>query len=258
MPFAKLENSRVHYQVTGNGDPLMLLMPQSSGPRGVDDFVRRLEPKAQLIRYDQRGTGLSDNAPASISMRSLADEVEAVLSEMDIQSTSLICHSTGCGIGTLLAATKPELVNKLVLITPWTHADQHLLGMQRLRQNAIGVLDPEQYSRFNSSILFPPQYRREHADGFAQMARTATPSSPDGFRSRLDAILAFDARKHYAGISAPTLVISADDDQLMPAWFGVEASNAINDSRYVELDSGGHMLPETRCEAVVDALTDFL
>ncbi len=258
MPFADIGSQRIHFEVTGAGAPLILLMPQSSGPRGVSEFVQLLEKNYQVIRYDQRGTGRSDSAPDSISMRTLADEVQAVMDTLRLESASLLCHSTGCGIGTLIAASGAERVHKLILVTPWTHADPHLHSMQRLRQNAVEVLDPEQYARFNASILFPPQYRREHAQGFAQQAKTAAPANASDFQRRLDAILEFDAREHYAGIKAPTLVISAADDQLMPAWFGREASDTITESSYVELEYGGHMLPETRTQRVIDAIRDFL
>ena len=172
----------------------------------------------------------------------------------------LVCHSTGCGIGQAVAAAHPEQVLSLVLTSPWTHGDDYLTTMQNLRKAAARDLDPVQYQRFNAALLFPPEFRREHATAFERMALDARGQRADAadFARRLDAILAFDARALWASIRCPTLVLSARDDQLMPSWFAADAAAGIAGARLTLFDGGGHLLPETRTGEFVDAVLAFL
>ena len=121
-----------------------------------------------------------------------------------------------------------------------------------------GRSTPYRYAWFNASLLFPPDHRRAHAEAFERLARNASPQDADGIEARLEAILAFDARPLAPGLTCPTLVATAADDQLMPPWFGAELAALIPGAARLALDGGGHMLPETRADALADAVIAFL
>ena len=129
-----------------------------------------------------------------------------------------------------------------------------------MRKAAASALSPEWYARFNALLLFPPEFRRAHEAGFARAAAMAKehPHDAAAIAARLDAILAFDARALWPAIKCPTLVIVSRDDQIMPAWFGEDAARAIAGARLIEFDGGGHMFPESRTQAFLDAVNAFL
>jgi len=260
MAEAAVRGVNVHYDTVGTGSALMLLMPQSTGPLGTRPLVNALAERHQVITLQHRGTGRSGPAPSELSIDDLADDAIAVLDALGLDRAQLVCHSTGCGAGLSTAARWPDRVSALVLATPWTHADSHLTTMQSLRKAAAQALDPQQYARFNAALLFPPDYRRAHSDGFTRMAREAitSPQDPDAIARRLDAILAFDARALWPMIDCPTLVVSAGDDQLMPDWFAEQTAANIEGAELVEFTRGGHMLPETRREDFTATVLAFL
>ena len=138
----------MHYESTGSGSPLVLLLPQSSGPRGIHAAVEGLAQSHNVIRYDQRGIGQSTPAPGPLSMADQAADVVALLDALGLERAHMVCHSTGCGIGFCLAARHSERVKGLAVAAPWTHADPFLTAMQTLRTAAAPVLDPVQYARF--------------------------------------------------------------------------------------------------------------
>ena len=259
MPLAQIEGGDIHYEESGSGAVLAMLLPQSNGPVGVRPFLDRLAERFRVIRYDQRGTGRSAPAavPKGMTMAGCAAELAALFDALGIERAHLFCHSTGCGIGLSLAAASPERVAGLVLANPWSHADAHLTTVQRLRMAAARALDPYSYAWFNASLLFPPDYRRAHAEAFERLARNAAPQDADRIEERLKAILAFDARPLAPGLTCPALVVTAADDQLMPPWFGAELAALIPGAAHRALDGGGHMLPETRGDALTEAVADF-
>ncbi len=260
MPLARIEGGDIHYEVSGGGAALALLLPLSAGPLGVRPFHERLAERFRVVRYDQRGTGRS--APVAVAggvtMAGRAAELGELLDALGIERAHLFCHSTGCGIGLSLAAARPERVARLVLANPWSHGDAYLTAMQRLRVAAARALDPYSYARFNASLLFPPDCRRAHADAFETQARNAAPQDADLIEERLEAILAFDARPLAPGLTCPALIVTTADDQLMPPWFGAELAALIPGAIHRALDGGGHMLPETSGDALAAAVADFL
>ena len=260
MPLADVGGAQLSYQVIGDGTPLVLLLPQSSGPAGRQAFVDELAQRHTVVSYDQRGTGASSASPGSMSMADQGADVVGLLDALGFEQVALVCHSTGCGIGLSLAASDPRRVRSLVLATPWTYADKHLSTMQNLRIAAARALDPQQYARFNAALLFSPEFRRANQAGFDQLAAQAlaNPHDAEQIAARLQAILAFDSRPLLPTIGCPTLVAASSDDQLMPAWFARQAAQAIAGARYQEFDGGGHMLPETRTPELVAAIEEFL
>lgn len=260
MPMAETEGGEIHYSVQGAGAPVIMLLPQSSGPVGVTPFLDTLAETFQIIRYDQRGTGKSApvSGPDGMGMAARAAEVVGLLDALGLSDAHLCCHSTGCGIGLTVASAHPGRVGRLVLVNPWSHGDAHLTTMQRLRVAAARTLDPYRYAWFNASLLFPPAYRRAHADAFEQLARDAAPQDADQIEARLEAILAFDARPPAPTLTCPAQIATAADDQLMPDWFGAELAALIPQATHYALDGGGHMLPETRSAELAAAVTDFL
>ena len=260
MPLAQIEGGDIYYEESGSGAALATLLPQSAGPIGVDPFCDRLAGRFRVVRYDQRGTGRSAPvaAPEGLTMAGRAAELAELFDALEIDRGHLFCHSTGCGIGLSLAAACPDRVAGLVLANPWSHGDAHLTTTQRLRVAAARALDPYRYAWFNAGLLFPPDYRRAHAEAFERLARNAAPQNIDWIEGRLEAILAFDARPLAPGLSCPTLVVTAADDQLMPPWFGAGLAALIPGAAHCALDGGGHMLPETRGDALANAVSDFL
>ncbi len=254
------EDIAVSYERFGTGEPLLVLLPSSAGPRGTTELLRRFGDYRDVVCVHPGQTARSEAVSAAHLLASLADEVVDLIDALELGPVDLVCHSTGCGIGQSLASRYQARVRRLILVAPWTHADPHLHGMQTLRIAAARTFDPEQYSRFNAALLFPPEYRRAHEAGFAQMARAAVdaPQDADAIACRLQAILAFDARVVWRDIASPTLVVTARDDQLMPSWQARETAAGIPGAELVELDGGGHMLLETRFDTLADLISGFL
>lgn len=259
MPIAHIPAGDIFYEQFGEGPPLLLMLPQSVGPEGIQPFIDGLAASFAVIRYDQRGTGLSAAPPnlGAVSIRDRAAEAVDLLDFLGIAQASLFCHSTGCGIGLALAAARPGYVAKIVLAAPWEYGDKYLTGMQNLRISAARALDAEAYARFNASLLFPPDYRRAHEQGFSQQAKAASLQDASQIADKLNAILAFDSRVLAPEINHQTLIMTAADDQLMPAWFGRSIAETMPNATFMELTGGGHMLPETRTDEVVGLVQSF-
>ncbi|MBT6275146.1 MAG: alpha/beta fold hydrolase, partial [Chromatiales bacterium] len=215
-----------------------------------------------VINYDQRGIGQSPsgNVRSPVPMSARASEVFELLDALGLSKAHLVCHSTGCGIGLSMVAARPDRVATITLVSPWAYGDTYLTRMQNLRVAVARALGPGDYFRFNVSLLYPPDYRRQHEEGFAQMESAAegTPVNADSIRNGLIPILAFDSRPVTAQIKCPALVVVGADDQLMPPWFGRSMAKDIPNSQLLEFDNAGHMILETRAQDLAARVLEFL
>ena len=260
MPFADSAEIKIHYQISGTGNDVLMLLPQSVGPRGNDALIGQLSSAHRVIHYDQRGTGASSAWSELVSMQQQADDATAVLQALSERPAHVLAHSTGCGIAVALACAYPQYVASLSLISPWTWGDPYLSEMQQLRITAARALDPIAYARFNAALLYPPEYRRAHQAAFEQLAQAAQSNPHDATRiaQRLTAILAYDARPSLPSLKIPSVVIAARDDQLMPSWFATEAAGLLPSAELHLTDGGGHMLLETRADDIAQIVLPHL
>ena len=183
MPFMTLEAGDIFYEIhqvhdslpSNQAIPVVILRPISRGPIGIGPFIELLAHHHPVINYDQRGMGQSPpgkiHAPVPMSAR--ANEVFELLDALGLRTAHLVCHSTGCGIGLSMIAAQSERIATLTLVSPWAYGDAYLTRMQNLRIAAAKALMPDDYFRFNVSLLYPPEYRRQHEEGFAQMELVA-------------------------------------------------------------------------------------
>jgi pimeloyl-ACP methyl ester carboxylesterase len=260
MPNATLAGARIHYEVVGRGFPLVLTTGQGTGPEARDGLIRELARHYTVLSYDQRGTGRSERVAQGQSIEALAGDVIGLMDAAGFGKAHVVGLSTGTGKATAVAANHPERVSRLVLAAPWTHGDAYLTTLQNMRKAAARTMPPDYHAHLNALLIYPPEYRREHAARFDALAQAAlgTPQDAAGIAARLDAILAFDARPSYRRIACPALVVVARDDLVMPVWFAEEAAQTIPGARLVVFDGGGHLIAETRTAQFVAEVTAFL
>ena len=120
--YARSGDLSIAYQVTGDG-PIDLVLVSGfvshlekdwEEPRHAR-FLDRLGSMARLIRFDKRGTGLSDRPPGVPDLETRMDDVRAVMDAAGSQRAVLFGYSEGAPMAILFAATYPERARALVL-----------------------------------------------------------------------------------------------------------------------------------------------
>ena len=109
---------RVHFYRTGQGDKPPLLLAHGFSDNGLcwTPTAQVLMEDFDVVMVDARNHGQSDAGAADI--KSLADDLAAVVTQLELGAVSALGHSVGASVVTALAADYPHLVNRLLLEDP--------------------------------------------------------------------------------------------------------------------------------------------
>ncbi|HJS94944.1 MAG TPA: alpha/beta fold hydrolase [Solirubrobacteraceae bacterium] len=219
-----------------------------------------------VLRYDERGCGLSDRDVEDVSLEKRVADLEAVFDDAGIERAALLGISQGGPAAVVFAARHPERVSHLVLYATFARG--------RLRRDPSS-LDREQAQLLTSLIrmgwgqgvpafrrlfttLFIPDASPEQMEWFDELQRvTADPETAVRIR---EARNQDDVTDEATRVTCPTLVIHPRDDALVPFAEGRLLATLIPGARFVALQSRNHILlaDEPAWPRFQDELRSFL
>lgn len=119
MSFVSNDGIGIHYEVEGNGPPLVLQHGLSDSIEGWFEFgyVERLKDEFQLIMIDARGHGESDKPhdPGAYNLKLMTGDVLAVLDRLHLARVFYAGYSLGCRIGFEIAKHAPERIHAFIM-----------------------------------------------------------------------------------------------------------------------------------------------
>ncbi len=224
-------------------------------------FLDDLGDIATVIRYDERGFGLSEWDVDDFSLdRRLAD-LEALVEAAGVDRFAVLGMSGGAPVALAYAHAHPERVSRLVLYGGMaggglaqedTAAEEAFLAMIR-----AGWARPDPLFRRVFTNAFIPDATEEQMEWMDELQRTST-NTDNAVCSRV-ARHQVDVAGLLPGIAAPTLVLHAEGDRVAPGW-GPRLAAGIPDARLVMLDSRNHVLlaDEPAWDAFREEVAGFL
>ncbi|QFU87284.1 3-oxoadipate enol-lactonase 2 [Amycolatopsis sp. YIM 10] len=190
----------------------------------------------QVIRYDHRGHGGSPVPEGPYALADLGGDVLALLDERGIEKAHFVGLSLGGMTGMWLGAHAPDRLASLVLCCtsaklgpPQMWADR----IRAVREGGTESLASAVVDRWVTSA-FQPERR-------AELERMVASTSDEGYAGCCAAIEVMDLTGELAGITVPTLVISASDDPSTPPPHGKAIAEAIPGARYAEVGDAAHL-----------------
>ena len=241
----------------GHGHSVLLIPGLAGLGRFWEPVMTLLADRFHLIAMDHPGMGGSrDRGPQSI-----ATTVEAVIEWMDardLNSCSVVGHSTGGLIAQSLALDHADRITALVLSSTWATTDRRFRDLFKLRQHILRHAGSDAYALLGQLLAYPPQWYE------SELSRTEPPEldlSATGnealISSRIDMLLSYTRAAELASVHQPTLVIGAQDDNIVPFHHSEELSNLIPGAQLHALH-GGHFTPTTRTGDYANVIATFL
>jgi 3-oxoadipate enol-lactonase len=259
MPFATIDNARIHYEVHGSGEPLLLITGLCGDVVSWKKAVPLLDKSHTVITLDNRGVGKTEYPREQFTMETLADDAAGLLDALNIEKAHVLGASMGGNIAQSVFFRHPEKVKTLTLMSTY---------MRRPERSSVGIDAMINTVREGSSIetflmmmqawcLTNASFRgRENVCmNERRGSRERDLSLVEGIARQKCALDRFDSRDRVSSINVPTLVIHGNEDIMVPQRFGEELARSIPNARLVLLDGCGHMIAPDRYAAV---LLEFL
>jgi len=242
----------IAYQVTGDGPFDLVFVPgfvthmelQWKLP-GFDDFLRDLGSVARLIRFDKRGTGMSDPVSGAPSLETRMDDVRAVMDAAGSRRAAFYGLSEGAAMGILFAATYPERVAALVVRScsprtmwapdfPWGRSAE---GYEREVNQTLRVYAEREEAR--AFVRGLGMQSDDEVEAYIDLFRYG--ASPGMMAALYWMNREIDVRDVLPTVRVPTLVMHGSDDQVVPVEVGRYTAERLPTARFVELPGVGHL-----------------
>ncbi len=209
MPFSTGNGLRIHYEVCGEGPPMVLIHANPFDHRLWLYQVAHFSAWFKVVAIDIRGYGRSDKPTGEFSMRDMAKDVLAVCADLKIDKAVVMGASVGSGITLMLGLEWPALFRAMVLVGGGSG------GMNfDSRIHGYGQLGVARYHREHLHDLVAPQFASSRLgayllDRFAEAGPSLSGAAiAQIFRARAAA----DMTERLPTLAIPTLVVNGEFD----------------------------------------------
>jgi pimeloyl-ACP methyl ester carboxylesterase/DNA-binding CsgD family transcriptional regulator len=229
-------------------------------------WLEQLGRHATIVRYDERGTGLSGSDGRLPDLETAVEEIAAVADAAGLERLSLLGMSGGAAPAIAFAARHPARIERLVLVGAYSHGLLHsaLEPAQRAYLDAQAALIESGWGRphapvqqFLTASLIPDATPAQVAALNEQQRRSCDgPRAAAFFRSRL----LLDVRGEIGAVRCPTLVLHCDRDAAVSIDCGREVAASIPGARFEALRSANHLplAGEPAFDRMCEAVGEFL
>ena len=220
MPKVSVNGFRLHYEIEGDGEPVVLI---SGFAAGRETWVRQtpsLSRNFRVITFDPRGVSESDKSDGPQSIGLLADDLAHLLQALGVSSAHIVGASFGGFVAQEFALKYPFMTRKLVLCCTSFGGPNHV--------------QPEPDT--------------------LKMVAAAKKLNVGQF----EAATSFDVESRVAGIRSQTLVLSGDDDEIVPVQNSRNLAARIPGATLRIVEGGSHTFFSERAEEFNQILIDFL
>lgn len=237
MPFAEINDLRMHYELDGPNEAPALVLSNSLGTN-VSLWEPQLPSFAKhfrVVRYDSRGHGQTTATPGEYSIERLAGDVVALLDELKIEQAHFCGLSIGGMTGMWLGAKAPARIRKLILSNTAPK-----IGNPEMWNPRIEAVRKNGTKSISAGVLerwFTADFRSAHPDVVAKTKKMIDSTSIDGYTGSCAAVRDFNFWDKVGAIRVSTLVISGTHDQSVPLADPQRLAAKINGARFAELNA---------------------
>jgi pimeloyl-ACP methyl ester carboxylesterase/DNA-binding winged helix-turn-helix (wHTH) protein len=265
------DGTRIAYSIVGKGPPLVKaanwlnhLEYDWESPIWRP-FLQALGGAYQLVRYDERGNGLSDWTVDDISFEAFVSDLESVVEATGLQKFPLFGMSQGCAVSIAYAVRHPERVTHLILLGGYARGRKRR-GSQADAEQADALLTLMRFGwgqenpafRQVYTSLFIPGGSAEQMQWMNELQRrTTSPENAVRIRQAMNDIQVEDL---LARVTVPTLVLHRREDAVAPFEEGRRIAAGIRGSRFVALEGRNHVVlaGDPDWDRILDEINTFL
>ncbi len=270
VKYAKSGDVRIAYQVTGNGPVDMVWAPGTVSHLDLDwewppkaRFLEKLSSFCRLIRFDKRGTGLSDRPLNVATLEERTDDIRAVMDATQSERAVIFGGSEGANMACVFAATYPERTRSLIIWGgqarwvktadyPWGQTedeDRQMIAKLREEWPSVDYLT-------GGGAGLGRDIDRATLDFWLRYAQASASPSAIVALEEMNSII--DVRDILPIIRVPTLVMNRTGDPVAHVEAARQLAAQIPNARFVEFPGATHSMTAIEPERVLAQIQEFV
>lgn len=212
MPTIETNDINIHYELFGQGQPILFIHGLGSSGRDWEYQVNHFQKTRQVITIDVRGHGQSDKPPGPYSVSLFATDTAELIEALDIDPIDVVGISMGGMIAFQLAVDRPDLIKSMVIVNsgpeliPRTLKERLLI---RQRFVIVRILGMRKMGEVLSKRLF---IKPEQEELRQQLVQRWAENDPYAYRETMRALVGWSIVDKIDTINCPVLIIAADED----------------------------------------------
>jgi len=257
MPVFSFEDLDLHYEIEGQGEPLVLLHGLGSSTLDWANQVRGLAEHFQIVTIDLRGHGRSGKPPGPYSVPLFAEDTRRLFQFLDLPPAHVAGLSMGGMVAFQIALDAPQRVKSLVIINSGPELVLRTLA-ERLaffqREMIVRLLGMRRMAQVLGEMLLPEPHQKNLQKSLIERWST---NDKKAYMASLRAIIGWSVADRIASIQCPALIMAADQDYT-PVSFKEAYLAKMARAQLVVIDNSRHLSPLDQPEQVNAALLKFL
>lgn len=234
---------KLHYETHGAGEPLILIPGFASGAwnwfRQSDDLSKDF----QVITFDPRGIGRSKAADLqNLSMATFTTDVLQILDDLKIEKANVLGASFGGFVAQEFALKFPERLDKLILACTSAGGAAHVRPTDEILQSFAPDPSMTVGERIRKFIrpAFTDESDAAEIERVCQM-REQNEVADSVYFAQLQTALTFDSTDKLGAIENETLVVSGDQDRVVPKQNSINLAEKLPNATLKIIENGSHL-----------------
>ncbi len=250
MPKIEANDCEFYYERKGDGGDSILFL--NGIMMSTESWYPLLEPfqdDYDVVLHDFRGQLMSEKPDGPYTMELHADDVNALMEKLDIESAHIVGTSYGSEVGMILAYKYPKRVKSLTVAAGVSELDERIKGIARIWKIGAEVGYrygwKEEFYDTMEPVIFSPDFMEKNRTMLDERREQVNEFPEDffkGFETLTDAFLELDITDQLENIKSPTLIISGEDDILKRPKFGKLIAEKVPNSEFILMEDVSHAL----------------
>jgi 3-oxoadipate enol-lactonase len=259
MALVEVRDLNLHYEEWGEGPAMLLIAGIPAIANDWEPVAARLAASGRrVIAYDNRGSGATTVTAGPYTTAQMAADAVGLLDCLSLDRADVFGMSMGGMIAQELAITYPERVDRLLL--GCTHAGvAHAAPAPPAAGRAFALRTDDWALRMRTlaPFAFSRSVETSVLEAFIDK-KSRDVQDPAGYRAQIDAVLVHDSKTRLSAVRASTLVLTGDDDQIIPGDSSKLLVSRIPNVEMRTIRGAGHLFFLERPDETIEIVSGFL
>jgi pimeloyl-ACP methyl ester carboxylesterase len=245
MPKIKVNDISMYYEIYGTGEPLVLISGFSADHIQWGLILEHLTPHYQVIVLDNRGAGKTDVPEGPYNIEQMAQDIADLCSQLGITKAHFVGNSMGGYLAQMLAYRHASIVKSVVISNSGLGTPTCFHTFLEAQLDLIKAKAPlAAILKASCAWVFSPLFLSQpyQLEGLIQLGlNNPNPFTVEGFEGQYAALSTFNSQEWIQEIKVPTLVISGEQDLVLPPYLAETIHAQISQSSYYCFKNCGHL-----------------